>query len=130
MDLSGSGRPTARPIAVHESARLYARRAPAPRVASTSCYRISVRDLLLGSDGERSRAAATGRALLLLGLVVYGCLGGAGAGGAVADAEGRRGVRGRYRGCHAPPRKNVGLDVLLFHVTLVLIAKSSWIAPM
>ena len=37
-----------------------------------SCYGISVRDLLLGSTDRHSRAAVIGRALLLLGLVVYG----------------------------------------------------------
>ena len=37
-----------------------------------SCYGISVRDLLLGSGEGHSRAAVVGRALLLLGLAVYG----------------------------------------------------------
>jgi hypothetical protein len=40
--------------------------------ASASCYGICVRDLLLGSAEHNSRAAVVGRALLLLGLVVYG----------------------------------------------------------
>ena len=37
-----------------------------------SCYGISVQDLLLGPGEGHSRAAVVGRALLLLGLVVYG----------------------------------------------------------
>jgi hypothetical protein len=45
---------------------------PGPCVAGASCYGISVRDLLLGSGEAHSRAAVVGRALLLVGLGVYG----------------------------------------------------------